>query len=294
MNSKHSQAAEFPPVDSEGAIRVIRPRQGLVAIDFGELWRFRELFWILSWRNVLIRYKQTYIGVAWALLQPFLTMVVLTVIFGKMAKFDSKGAPYAVMTFVGLWPWQFFANALGESSNSLVASRSMITKIYFPRLVIPGSAVLSGIVDFLICFILLLGLMAWYGVPLNIRFLLLPCFLLPAFLASLAGGFWFSALNVKYRDVKFAVPFITRIGMYISPVAYASSMVPEKFGSQWQFWYYLNPLAGIIDGFRWCILGPAFEPYWTGVATGLAVTLVLLVSGAYYFRSTEKTFADII
>lgn len=278
-------------MDSESGIRVIRPRHGLVAIDFRELWRFRELFWILSWRNVLIRYKQTYIGIAWALLQPFLTMVVLTVIFGKVAKFDSKGAPYAIMTFAALLPWQFFANALSESSNSLVASQNMITKVYFPRLIIPGSVVLSGMLDFLISFALLLALMCWYKVALGVLFLLLPCFFLAVFLASLAGGFWFSALNVKYRDVKFVVPFIVRIGMYVSPVAFASSMVPEK----WRFWYYtLNPMVGIIDGFRWCILGPAFEPYWLGFWTGIGIMLVILVSGAYYFRTTEKTFADVI
>jgi lipopolysaccharide transport system permease protein len=249
------------------------------------------LFWILSWRNVLIRYKQTYIGIAWALLQPFLTMVIFTVIFGKVAKFDSHGAPYAVMTFAALLPWQFFANALSESSNSLVASQHMITKIYFPRLIIPGSAALSGMVDFLISFILLLALMGWYRVPLDVHFLLLPVFCLAAFLVSLAGGLWFSALNVKYRDVKFMVPFIVRIGLYASPVAFASSIVPEK----WRFWYFtLNPMAGIIDGFRWCILGPAFEPYWAGLGAGLAVALVLFVTGAYYFRCTERTFADVI
>lgn len=291
MKATLSQAAESPPMDSGGFSRVIRPRHGLVAIDFRELWRFRELLWILSWRNVLIRYKQTYIGIAWALLQPFLTMVVMTIIFGRVAKFDSKGAPYAVMIFAALLPWQFFANALSESSNSLVASQSMITKIYFPRLVIPSSAVLSGMVDFLISFVLLLALMGWYRVSLNIHFLLLPVFFLAVSLVSMAGGFWFSALNVKYRDVKFVVPFIVRIGLYVSPVAFISSMVPAK----WRFWYYaLNPIAGIIDGFRWCILGPAFEPYWLGFWTGIGVTLAALISGAYYFRTTEKTFADII
>lgn len=270
--------------------RVLRPRHGLVALNFRELWRFRELFWLLSWRNVLIRYKQTYLGVAWAVLQPLLTMVVFTIVFGKVAKMDSKGAPFAVFNFAALLPWMFFANALSESSNSLVASQNMITKVYFPRLIIPTSAVLSGALDFLISFAMLLGLMAWFHVPFTSQLFLLPVFFVPTFLAAMAAGLWFSALNVKYRDVKYVVPFIVRLGIYICPVGFLSEKFYQWFGN----WYGLNPLVGLIDGFRWCILGAAFEPYWPGFWLGQAVIVLLLVTGAYYFRATEKTFADVI
>jgi lipopolysaccharide transport system permease protein len=277
--------------------RVLRPRHGLVAIDFRELWRFRELFWQLSWRNVLIRYKQTYLGIAWAVLQPLLTMMVFTIVFGKVAKMDSGGAPFAVFNFAALLPWMFFANALTESSNSLVASQNMITKIYFPRLIIPVSAVLSGALDFLISLAMLFGLMAWYHVPLTSQLLLLPVFFALTFFAAMAAGLWFSALNVKYRDVKYIVPFIVRLGIYVSPVGFMS----EKFYDKLGVWYGLNPQAGLIDGFRWCILGassqpywPRFEPDWLGLWLGTAVVALLLVTGAYYFRATEKTFADVI
>ncbi len=270
--------------------RVLRPRHGLVALNFRELWRFRELFWLLSWRNVLIRYKQTYLGVAWAVLQPLLTMVVFTIVFGKVAKMDSKGAPFAVFNFAALLPWMFFANALSESSNSLVASQNMITKVYFPRLIIPASAVLSGALDFLISFAMLLGLMAWFQVPFTSQLFLLPVFFAPTFLAAMAAGLWFSALNVKYRDVKYVVPFIVRLGIYICPVGFLSEKFYQWFGD----WYGLNPLVGLIDGFRWCILGAEFEPYWPGFWLGQAVIVLLLVTGAYYFRATEKTFADVI
>jgi len=270
--------------------RVIAPRHGMVAIDFPELWRYRELFWQMSWRNVLIRYKQTYLGVAWAILQPVLTMIVFTIIFGRVAKMSSNGAPYTVFNFAALLPWMFFANALSESSNSLVASQNMITKIYFPRLIIPAGAVLSGILDFAISFVILLGLMLWYHVPFTAHLLLLPFFFGLAFLAALGTGLWFSALNVKYRDVKYVVPFIVRMGIYISPVPYLSSEFYDRFGN----WYGLNPLVGVIDGFRWCVLGAKFEPNWAGFGIGAIVIGLMLVSGIYYFRSTEKTFADII
>lgn len=278
-------AAELTDFD-----RVIRPRYGLAALNLRELWQYRELFLMLSWRNVLIRYKQTYIGIAWAVLQPLLIMVVFTVVFGKIAKVDTKGIPFPIFSFAALVPWLFFANALSESSNSLVASQNMITKIYFPRLIIPMSAVLSGAVDFLISLALLLVMMIWYHVPFTTHLLLLPIFFALIFFASLAVGFWFSALNVKYRDVKYIVPFIVRMGIYISPVGYLSSELYDRFGG----WIGLNPLVGIIDGFRWCIFGPAFEPNWGGLWLGVEVVVVLLISGAIYFRSTEKTFADII
>lgn len=270
--------------------RVIRPRRGLSAVNFGELWRYRELFGFLAWRDVLVRYKQTYLGIAWAVLQPILTMVVFVFVFEKLGHFESNGEPYAVMTFAALLPWQFFSNALSESSNSLVVSANMISKIYFPRLIIPASAVFSGIVDFCIALIILFALMLWYGVPFREKLLLLPLFLAVAFAAALAAGIWLSALNVKYRDVKYIVPFFTRIGLYASPVAFMTSAVPER----WRFWFCLNPMVGVIDSFRWCILGPKFEPYWPGFWASLAATLVLLATGVLYFRSAEKTFADVI
>jgi lipopolysaccharide transport system permease protein len=272
--------------------RIIRSRRGLLPIDFSELWRYRELFLQLAWRNVLIRYKQTYLGISWAILQPLLTTIVFTVIFGRMAKLPDMGVPYAVLTFAGLLPWQFFANALTESSSSLVMSQSMVTKIYFPRIVLPTAAVLSGCIDFLITLGLLGGFMVWYSIPPTPYLLLLPLFFAATFLASMAAGIWFSALNVKYRDVKYIVPFIVRIGFFASPVAFLSNLtVPTK----WLFGYNcFNPMAGIIEGFRFCILGPKFQPYWPGFWAGMAVIIFLLVTGAVYFRTTEKTFADVI
>jgi len=270
--------------------RVIRAKRGLVAIDFQELWRYRELFWFLAWRDILIRYKQTAIGVAWAVLQPVLTMLVFTVVFGRLAKLPSNGAPYAVMTFAAVLPWQFFANAMSASSGSLVASANMVRKVYFPRLIIPASSTVSGALDFAISFVILLVLMLWYGTPLRVHLLLLPVFGLICMLAAFGVGLWLSALNVKYRDVKYVVPFLVRMGLYVSPVGFLSSVVPGR----WRFWYGLNPMVGVIDGFRWAVLGPEFEPYWPGVRMSVAVVLVTLVSGAYFFRTTEKTFADVI
>lgn len=275
---------------STGNERVIRRRHGIIGIDFNELWRYRELFGFLAWRDIIVRYKQTIIGILWAVLQPVLTMIVFTVIFGRLAKLPSNDAPYAVMTFAALLPWQFFANAMSQSSNSLIASTNLITKVYFPRLIIPASSTLSGAVDFLIAFMILLGLILWYHIGFRLLILLLPLFSLIAFFAAFGAGLWLSALNVKYRDVKHIVPFLVRMGMYISPVGFMSDVVPDK----WRFLYSLNPMVGVIDSFRWCILGDKFKPYWPGFWVSLAVVLVLLVSGAIFFRSTEKTFADII
>lgn len=274
--------------------RVIRPQHGLIAVNFGELWRYRELFGFLAWRDILIRYKQTYLGVAWAVLQPFLTTLVFVLVFEKLGKFDSKGAPYAVMTFAAMLPWQFFANALSESSNSIVASSNMISKIYFPRLIIPASAVLSGLVDFLIGLVILFVLMILFGVKFQLHLLLLPLFLFIAFAAAFSTGVWLSALNVKYRDVKYIVPFFTRMGLYVSPVGFLSTLILDQFGPKVFFAYSLNPMVGVIDGFRWCVLGGSFEPYWPGVCASLAVVAILAVTGVVYFRSTEKTFADVI
>lgn len=271
--------------------RVLKARRGLVPLNLAELWRYRELFALLAWRDILVRYKQTYLGVAWAILQPVLTMLVFTMIFGRFAKFPTRGAPYEILTLAALVPWQFFANALTESSNSLVASARIISKVYFPRLIVPASAVVSGTLDTAIAVVLLFILMPVYHIAFRPLLLLLPFFLGLAILSAFSVGIWFSALNVRYRDVKYIVPFITRIGMYVTPVAFLwSDIVPEK----WRFWFSLNPLVGVIDGFRWCVLGPGFEPYWPGLAIGLLLVTVLLATGLYYFRSTEKSFADIV
>lgn len=271
--------------------RVLRPSKGLISLNLGELWRFRELLGLLAWRDILIRYKQTYLGIAWAVLQPVLTMVVFSVIFGRLAKFESWGAPYAILTLAALLPWQFFANALSESSNSLVASARIISKVYFPRLIIPISAVLSGVLDALIATAILLVLMPFYGVAFRPQLLLLPLFFLAAFLPAFAGGVWLSALNVKYRDVRYIVPFIVRIGMYVTPVGFLwQTLLPEK----WRLLFHLNPLVGAIDGFRWCVLGDKFAPWWPGFWMSIGITLAVLVAGLVYFRQVEKTFVDII
>ncbi len=270
--------------------RVIRPRRGLVALDAGELWRFRELLVFFIWRNILIRYKQTVIGVAWALVQPVLTVVVFTVVFGTLAKLPSAGAPYALLTLAAVLPWQFFASGLSAGSNSVVNAANMVRKVYFPRLFIPLSDCLSGSLDFAISLVLLLGLMVWYGVAFTWSLLLLPVFALVAALAAIGPSLWLSALNAKYRDVKYIVPFLVQAGLYISPVGFSSAVVPER----WRFWYHLNPLVGVIDGFRWAILGPAFMPEWRGFALSMLVVLATLISGLFYFRRTERTFADVI
>jgi len=272
------------------AERIIRPKRGLVPIDFGELIRYRELFFFLAWRDILVRYKQTVLGISWAVVQPFMTMIVFTVIFGRIAELPSADAPYAVMTFAALLPWQFFSNAMSQSSNSVISSAHIISKVYFPRLIIPASATLSGAVDFVISLLMLMGLMFWYHVQLQMHLLLLPFFFLFAFSTAFGIGLWMSALNVKYRDVKHIVPYIVSLGLFVSPVGFMSKIIPEK----WRFLYSLNPMVGVIDGFRWCILGPNFEPYWPGFWTSAAVVLILLISGAYFFRSMEKTFADVI
>jgi lipopolysaccharide transport system permease protein len=270
-------------------VRLIRAHRGLVGLNFAELWRYRELFGFLVWRDILVRYKQTYLGVAWAGVQPLLYMLVFTIL-GRLAKFPTSGAPYPLITLAGLLPWQFFSTALTDSSNSLLASSNMISKVYFPRLVVPCGAVLSGSGDFAVGFILFLALQALYHVPLRPELLLMPFFFLYAVLVAVGAGVWLSALSVRYRDVKYVVPFLTRIGLYACPVAWPSTIIPAR----WHFWYSLNPMVGIIDGFRWCALGPAFAPDVTGMLFGLLITVSVTVSGLMYFRTTERRFADMI
>lgn len=256
-----------------------------------DLWRYRELFYFLAWRDLLVRYKQTVIGIAWALLRPLLTMLVFTIVFGKLAKLPSEGgAPYPILVFAALLPWQFFSNALSEASNSLIGNANLISKVYFPRLIIPASSVITSFVDFLISGLILVGLMAWYRFLPDWRILTLPLFIALAFAAAMGFGLWLTALNVKYRDFRYVVPFIVQLGLYVSPVGFSSSIVPEK----WRLLYSLNPMVGVIDGFRWAILGGKTEIYWPGFLLSVAIVVIALVSGVYYFRKTEKTFADVI
>jgi lipopolysaccharide transport system permease protein len=255
-----------------------------------DLWRYRELFYFIAWRDILVRYKQTVIGIAWSVIRPFLTMIVFTLVFGKLAKLPSEGIPYPIMVFAALLPWQFFANSLAEASNSLIANAGMLTKVYFPRLVVPASAVIVGLVDFFISFVILGLLMAWYGFVPGWRMFSLPLFLLLAFGTSFGVSLWLSALNVRYRDFQHVIPFIVQFGLYISPVGFTSGIVPEK----WRLLYSLNPMVGVIDGFRWAILGGETQIYWPGFLLSAALTGVILISGFRYFRKTEKVLADII
>jgi lipopolysaccharide transport system permease protein len=255
-----------------------------------DLWRYRELFLFLAWRDILVRYKQTVIGVLWALLRPFLTMLVFTLVFSKLAKLPSEGVPYPILVFAGILPWQFFSSAFSGAGESLVSNAGMISKVYFPRLVIPASAVVVSFVDFLISGIILIGLMVWYGFAPDWRILALPLFIFIAFVVATGAGLWIAALNVKYRDFRYIIPFVVQFGLYISPVGFSSSIVPE----QWRLLYSLNPMVGVIDGFRWAILGGDTQLYWPGFLLSLFLVVVILGSGIVYFRKTEKTFADVI
>jgi lipopolysaccharide transport system permease protein len=255
-----------------------------------DLWRYRELFFFLAWRDILVRYKQTVIGIVWALGRPLLTMLVFTLVFSKLAKLPSGGVPYPILVFAALLPWQFFSSAFSGAGESLVSNAGMISKVYFPRLVIPASAVIVAFVDFLISLIILVGLMIWYGFAPNLRMLTLPLFIFVAFAAAMGTGLWFAALNVKYRDFRIIVPFVVQFGLYISPVGFSSTIVPE----QWRLLYSMNPMVGVIDGFRWAILGGDTRLYWPGFLLSLALVFVILATGIFYFRKTEKTFADVI
>ena len=255
-----------------------------------DLWRYRELFYFLAWRDILVRYKQTVVGVAWALIRPLLTMIVLTVVFGKLAKLPSGGVPYPILVFSGLLPWQFFASALSESGNSLVQNANLISKVYFPRLIVPASSVITSLLEFLISASLLVILMLWYNYLPSRNSVLLPLFVALALATAFGTGLWISALMVRYRDFRFIVPFLVQFGLYSSPVGFSSSLVPER----WRLLYSLNPMVGVIDGFRWAILGGEHIIYWPGFALSAAVVALVIVSGIWYFRKTERTFADVI
>jgi lipopolysaccharide transport system permease protein len=278
-----------PPDTTPPGVTRIRPGTGWRAVDLRELWRYRELLYFLTLRDVRLRYKQTALGVAWVVLQPVLTVAVFTVFFGKLGKLPSDGVPYALFVLAALLPWQLFAYALTQSSNSLVAEQRLITKVYFPRLIVPVASVLSGLVDFAVAFALLLAGMAVFGVAPTWAVLAVPALVLFAVLTALAVGLWLSALNVQYRDVRYTIPFLTQFWLFASPVAYPASLVPPA----WRPVYGLNPMAGVVEGFRWALLGTA-APDWGLVAVSAAVVLLLLTGGVLYFRRMERTFADVV
>jgi lipopolysaccharide transport system permease protein len=274
----------FPPMQVIEAGRVEKNY-------WSDLWRYRELFQVLAWRDVAVRYKQTIIGVVWALLRPVLTMLIFTVIFSRIAKLPSEGsAPYPLMVLAGMLPWTFFSTALSDASNSLIGSAGLIGKIYFPRLIIPSATIVVAFVDLLISFVILCVMMVWYRFLPTWQILLLPLFVFLSFLASLGPGLWVASLAVKYRDFRYVMPFALQLGLYISPVGFSSSVVPGK----WRLLYSLNPIVGVIDGFRWCILGRAGHIYWTGLEISVVVIVSFLWLGIRQFRQMEKTFADLI
>ena len=280
-----------PEEERASAVPVLRiePSRGWVSLKLKEIWEYRELLYFLTWRDVKVRYKQTALGAAWAIIQPFFTMVVFSLFFGRLAKMPSDGIPYPIFSFAALVPWTFFANGLSQSSNSLVGSANLITKVYFPRLVVPISSVTSGIVDFVLAFVVLVGMMLFYGIAPTANVLWLPLFLLLAMVTALGVGLWLSAMNVQYRDVRYALPFLTQFWLFATPIAYPSSLLSEP----WRTLYGLNPMVGVVEGFRWALLGTQTAP---GLAIGVSslAALALLVSGAFYFRRMEKTFADVV
>jgi len=255
-----------------------------------DVWRYRELFYFLAWRDILVRYKQTAIGIAWTLLRPLLTLVAFTLVFGKLAGLGTSGPPYALVVFSGLLPWLFFANAFTEAANSLMDNTSLITKVYFPRMIIPASSVIVSLVELMLSGLILVALFGVYRYVPGWQVLLLPVFVAIAFAAAIGAGLWLAALNVKYRDFRYVIPFLVQIGLYVSPVGFTSALVPEH----WRLPFSLNPMVGVIDGFRWAILGAEYEPYWPGLALSVLVVLALLAAGVRYFRGMEKSFADVI
>jgi lipopolysaccharide transport system permease protein len=268
---------------------IIKPDKG-IGYFWQDLWNYRGLFYFLAWRDILVRYKQTVIGVAWSVLRPLITMIILVIVFGKLARLPSGGVPYPILVFAAMLPWQLFASALTESSNSLVANANMLSKVYFPRLILPTSSVIVALVDFLISFAILLMLVFLYRFPVSWRLLTLPAFLLLALVTTLGFSYGLSALTVKYRDFRHIVPIIVQFGLYISPVGFSSNVVPD----QWRLLYSLNPMVGVIDGFRWAILGTEFDLYLPGFALSIFVALSVFWGGLAYFRRTERSFADVI
>jgi lipopolysaccharide transport system permease protein len=276
-------------VSVEVPLTVIEPSKGWVSLRLGALWRFRELLYFLIWRDVKVRYKQTLLGAAWAILQPLLTMVIFSVFFGKLAGMPSDGVPYPLFAYIALVPWTFFANGLTLSSNSLVSNRTLLRKVYFPRLVIPVSAVESGLIDFGIAFVVLLGLAAKYGVTPTVHVLWLPALVLLALVTALGVGLWFAALNVLYRDIQYIVPFLVQVWLYATPIVYPSSLVPAR----WRTLYAINPMVGVVEGFRWALLGTGTAP-GPMILVSAVVSIAILIGGLFFFRRMEKSFSDVV
>lgn len=274
--------------DARGPLTVIDAHREWALPNLREIWTFRELLWTLTLRDIRVRYKQTAIGIAWAVLQPFMTMVVFTVIFGGLAKLPSDGKPYAVFTMAAILPWQFFARALTQGSMSLVSMGGMLSKVYFPRLLAPLSSILAGLIDLAIAFVILVALLLWYGIMPGWAVLTLPFFILLAILTALGVSLWLSAINVHFRDVQHTLPFLAQIWMFVTPVVYSRSLVPEE----WQMLYMLNPMAGVVEGFRWALLGGQAPPDPAQMAVSIVVILVMVVSGLFYFDRAEKNFVD--
>ncbi len=272
------------------SITIIRPENNWLALNLADLWRYRELVYFMTWRDIVVRYKQTLLGAGWAILRPFLTMVVFSIFFGELAKVPSEGVPYPIFTYTALLPWELFATALSVASRSLVQNSHMITKVYFPRLILPLAAILAGVVDFLIAFVILIVMMAYYGIVPTSAVWTLPLFLLLTLITSLGVGLWLSALNVLYRDVGYVTPFLTQFWLFITPIAYGASLVPE----QWRFLYALNPMVGVVNGFRWALLGIQTAAPDSQLIMSVVVSLILLVSGLFYFRRMERLFADMV
>ena len=277
-------------VKDEIPVTILRPATGLGALNFRDLWLYRELIYFLTWRDLKVRYKQTLLGASWAILKPFMTMVVFSIFFGDLAKVPSDGVPYPIFSFAALVPWELFSNAISVAGRSLVQNRHMITKIYFPRVILPLSATLAGVVDFLIAFVILIGMLFYYKIPITIYMLTIPLFLLLALITSIGIGLWLAALNVQYRDIGYVTPFLTQFWLFITPIAYGASMVPQ----QWQFLYSLNPMTGVVEGFRWALLGTSQGAPGTQLAISFAVAITLLLTGFMYFRRMERTFADMV
>lgn len=276
-------------VESAMPVLRIEPSKGWVSLKLNELWAYRELLYFLTWRDIKVRYKQTALGAAWAIIQPVFTMVVFSLFFGKLGKIPSDGIPYPIFAYAALVPWTFFASGLSQSSNSLVGSSNLIKKVYFPRLAIPIATVLSEVVDFSLAFMVLVAMMLYYGIVPTVKILMLPLFLLLALVTSLGVGLWLSAMNVQFRDVRYIVPFITQFWMFATPIAYPSSLLSEP----WRTLYGINPMAGVVEGFRWALLGTNSAP-GPIVAVSSVTAIIVLIGGAFYFRRMEKTFADVV
>lgn len=284
MSSKEIETARQPDLVT------IKPAKGWVPLNLKDLWHYRELIYFLTWRDLKVRYKQSVLGVLWAILKPFMNMVVFTIFFGQLAKIPSDGIPYPIFSYTGLLPWGFFAAALDVSARSMLQSGSMVSKIYFPRIIVPLSSVFANLVDFLIAFVILIGMMIYYQIVPTINTLWLPVFILLAMITAIGVGLWFSALLVMYRDVNYMLPFISEIWKFVSPVVYSTTLIPEK----WQWLYSINPMAGVVSGFRWALLGQPETISFASLAISAGISLVVFISGLYFFRRMERIFADMI